>query len=477
MKKNEEDNGLKRQLSMTMCITLVMGAIIGSGIFTMTGTAIGYIGKAVPVAFITAAIFIIITNIPSIFQGGALPATGGSYVYVSRFVHPTFGYIHILNLIMGTFNIALMGTSAAMYFQPLMPSIPTKVTAAIFILLLAILGSFGVKISGIVQNIIIIIMIAALLTFIIPGLGAISSEFVTIGEALFPNTLEFAALWSAVAILRYSLMGGGIVFTLGDEVKNPGRTIPASFFIGTALVTLFYCLIGYISVGVAPLEVVANQPLSVSAALILGEHSGAFQFFLVGGALLATLTTLNGSFLIYSRTLYAAAKDLVLPGFLTTTNKFGVPIVAVWVCAFIGLTVVLLELTVTQLLSFVSIPGLLLGFIYYIPPIVISRKLPYCAKNAWFRLPSWLITLISVSSAILLFTLGKSLFDRMETSHYIGMLIFYGLGFVYWFLRLAYLKKQGIDLIANMKGFHPYWIELEEKYKNEELQRIATSDK
>lgn len=467
MKQNNGGEELKRHLSLTMCITLVMGAMIGSGIFTMTGTAIGYIGKPVPLAFITAAVFVLITNIPSIYQSGALPATGGSYVYVSRFVHPTFGYIHILNLIMGTFNIALMGTSAAMYFQPLMPSIPTHISAAIFILVLAIVSSFGVKISGILQNIIIGIMLLALLTFIIPGLGAVSSEFVTIGEALFPNTLEFAALWSAVAILRYSLMGGGIVFTLGGEVKNPGKTIPASFFIGTALVTLFYCLIGFVVVGVAPIEAVAHQPLSVSAALILGENSGAFKFFIVGGALLATLTTLNGSFLIYSRTLYAAAKDYVLPQVLTKTNKFGVPIVSVWVCAAIGLTVVLCKLTVTQLLSFVSIPGLILGFIYYIPPIVISRKLPYCAKNAWFKLPIWVIAPLSIGSAILLFSLGTSLFSRMQTSHYIGMIVFYGLGFVYWYFRLKYLKTKGIDLIANMKGFHPYWLELEEKYKKE----------
>lgn len=462
--KSPQEQGLKRSLSLSMCITLVMGAIIGSGIFTMTGTAIGMVGKSVPFAFICAALFVVITNIPAIFQSGALPATGGSYMYVSRFVHPTFGYIHILNALMGTFNIALMGTSAAIYLQPLIPSVPTHIVAAVFIILLAVAGTFGARISGMLQNIIIGIMAFALLTFIVPGLGKVSAEFVTIGEALFPRTLEFATLWSAIAILRYSLNGGGVVFALGDEVKNPGVTIPAAFFIGTALVTVFYCLIGYVTVGVLPLEIVANQPLSVAATAILGEGSGALKFFIVGGALLATLTTLNGSFMIYSRTMFAAARDGVLPKVLAKTNKYGVPYVSIWLCASIGLTVVLFQLTVNELLNFIAVPGLVLGFIYYIPPIMIATKLPNCAKNAWFKIPRFILIPLSIGSAVLLFSLGSTLFARMQPAHYIGMLVFYTLGFVYWFFRVKFLKKQGIDLIGNMKGLHPYWLELEAKY-------------
>ena len=462
---------LKRSLSLTMCVTLVMGAMIGSGIFTMTGTAIGMVGTKVPFAFLMASLFVLVTNIPAIFQSGALPATGGSYMYVSRFVHPTFGYIHILNSLMGTFNIALMATTASMYMQPLLPSVPTHITAAILIVVLAIAGNYGAKVSGMLQNIIIIIMGVALLTFIVPGFGKIEAEFVTIGEALFPGTLEFASLWSAIAILRYSLSGGGVVFTLGDEVKNPGFTIPAAFFIGTIIVTVFYCLIGYVTVGVLPLDQVANQPLSVAAAAILGENSGAFKFFIVGGALLATITTLNGSFMIYSRTMFAAARDGVLPKVLSKTNKHGVPHVAIGVCTLIGLTVVLLKLTVNELLNFIAIPGLVLGFIYYLPPIMIMKKLPNCAKNAWFKIPNFILAPLSIGSAVLLFSLGTTLFARMQPSHYIGMVVFYSLGFVYWFFRVRHLRKEGIDLIANMKGLHPYWIELEEKYARENAQK------
>ena len=61
-------------------------------------------------------------------------------------------------------------------------------------------------------------------------------------------------------------------------------------------------------------------------------------------------------------------------------------------------------------------------------------------------------------------SLGWSLFKRMKTSHYIGMLIFFGIGIVYWFIRTSYLKKKkNIDLVSNMKGLHPYWLELENK--------------
>ena len=464
---SQSSSEMKRTLSLLSCVTLVIGAMIGSGVFVFTGYGILLGGKSIGAAFIIASLLVLFTSLPNIYSAGAIPATGGQYMYVSRLVHPTVGYIHILNATIGIFNVALMGASFATYFKPFAPALDVRITACAAILVLAVAATYGAKISGMLQNVIVAIMLLALLSFVIPGLGKVQAQFVTVGEAFIPDWAQFAKVWAAVAILRYTLMGGGVIFPMGDEVKNPRVTLPAAFFIGTIIVTALYALIGYIAVGVMPFEEIAGKPLSVAAAVVLGENTGMFSFFVVGGAMLGILSTLNGSFMIYSRTHYAAAKDGIWPQVFAKLNKYGVPWVTVWTCAVVGFVVILGGLHVNDIMNFVAVPGLLMAFVYYIPPIMIAYKLPNCAKRAWFKIPQPLLIGICVISVIVMFTLGRTLFARMQPSHYIGMIIFYIIGFIYWFFRTNYMKKQGKDLIGNMKTLHPYWLEIENKLDNE----------
>lgn len=463
---SSQDTALKRSLTLPMCVSLVVGAIIGAGIFTTTGAGIKLVGTAVPFVFLLATVFVMVTNLPSIYQAGAIPATGGSYMYVSRFVHPIAGYVHIVSSTIGILNIAVMGISFATYLGRLFPASGAQTIMYVgsigVILALAVAQNFGAKMSGYVQYIITGLMMVALLVFIVPGMLAVSPEYVTFQKAFWPATVELSAVWSGLALLRYALQGGGVVFTLGDEVKNPRFTIPAAFFIGTLLVGIIYALIGWIDVGVLPLDQVAGQPLTVAAEKVLGT-GGWFSFFIVGGALLAIVTTLNGSFMIYSRTHFAAARDHIWPEVLMKTNKHKAPHVAIWLCAAIGIIAVLFfKDNLNDLLMFVSVPGLIMAFIYYIPPMMIQRRLPNCANRAWFKMPYWLLCAICIVSSVLTFYLGISLFSRLQPIHWIGMASVYVLGFVYYFFRHRWLKQnKGIDIIAASKGMHPYWLEVE----------------
>lgn len=457
----KEGEGLKRQLSFTMCIALAMGAIIGAGVFSYTGIGIQYAGTGVPIAFIAAGILVVFLTLPSIQLGSAIPATGGTYMYVSRFVHPVFGYVQVLNSLIGCLNIAIMSISFAQYFCALVPSANAKIVGAIICIGLATISTFGAKITGNVQKWIVAILVVALGIFIFGGIPHIKPEYMSFSK-MFKPLGGLAGLWAAMAIVRYTLQGGTIVMALGDEVENPGKTIPRAFFIGTAAVTLLYAIVAYVTVGVAPMNEVAGQPLSVAASVFL--TGGWFSAFIVGGALLATLTTLNGSYLIYSRIHYAAAKDGIWPSIFKKTNKYGVPYVTLWACTLMGLIPILTGMDLSDILKIVAVPGLLLSFIYYIPSMLLPSKLPNCHKNAWFHMSKTVTIVICVISVIISCSLGMSLFSTMKKNHYIGMIIFFGIGLIYWFIRIWYLKKyKDTDLVANMKGYHPYWIEKEKE--------------
>lgn len=450
---------LKRDLSLTMCMTLAIGAIIGAGIFSFTGIAINFAGPAVPIAFLAAGVLTIFMTLPSMQLGSAIPATGGSYMYVSRFVHPIFGYIQVLNTLIGSLNIAVMSISFSQYFVMLAPKADKRIVAITVILVFATASTFGVKIAGWVQNLMVGVMIIALLIYIIPGFSHIDPQNFTLAK-MFTPLGGLAGLWGAIAILRYTTQGGTIVMALGDEVKNPGFTIPFSFFAGTIIVTIIYAFVGVVAVGVLPFAQVAGKPLAVSAKVLL--NGGWFTFFIVGGGLFAITTTLNGSFLVYSRLHYAAAKDGIWPEVFTKLNKQRVPYVTLWTCSILSIIVVAFNISLVDVFKIVAVPGMLLSVIYYIPPILLPKKLPNCYKKAWFHMPQWLNIIVCVSSVILSTSFGITLFKTMKTSYWIGMIIFFIVGFIYWGVRINYLKKkQNRNIVAEMKGLHPYWQQIE----------------
>lgn len=452
MKKNNK-------VSLSMAITLSIGAIIGSGIFVFTGYGIGYAGTAVPLAFVLAAFFTVFMTLPSIQLGSGIPATGGSYNYTSRFTHPFFGYVQILNSLIGALNLAVMSIAFAAYFGTLFNIENVTLIAAIALLSLSIVGTFGIRMSGRVQQIIVIILVVSLGIYFFSGVDNLSSEYITLKKVFTPLG-GLAGLWSAIAIVRYTLQGGTISLTFAEEMENPGRDVPLSFFIGTFVTAIIYALIAIICVGTAAYEQIAWQPLSASAAIIMNEPW--LSIFLVGGGMIATLTTLNGSVLIYSRIHWAAARDGIWPTLLKKQNKHGVPYVTLWICTTVALIIILFQIDLGRIFNLVAVPALLLGPIYMIPGALFPFKLPNCHSKAYFKMNKWLTVAVAVISAGLSLKLGWSLFARMQQSDYIGMLVFFGIGVVYWFIRVWWLKKyKNIDLVAQMKGYHPLWLEKE----------------
>ncbi len=448
----------KKKLSLSMAIALAMGAIIGSGIFVFTGYAIGLAGTGVPLAFIIAACLTIYMTLPSMQVGSAIPATGGSYMYVSRFVHPFLGYIQILNTLIGSLNIAVMSLAFSAYFVKLVPGADLYISAAVIAVVFAGIGTFGVRMSGRLQQIIVAILVLALGIYIFGGFSHIDPTHVTPAKVFQPLG-GFAGLWAAIAIVRYTLQGGTIVLALGNEIENPGRNIPLTFFLATFITAIIYALVGYVTVGVGPYELIANKPLADAAQLFL--QGPWMTFFLLGGGILATLTTLNGSFLIYSNVHWAAARDGIWPKFFAKRNPHNVPHRTLWTVTLVSLLIILARIELGRIFMIVAVPGLLLSAIYYLPSLLLPEKLPNCHKNAYFKMNKTTNYIVCITSVGLSMWLGWSLFKRMQPQDYKAMLIFFVIGIVYWFIRINFLKKQGTDLIADMKAYPDIWLEKE----------------
>jgi len=450
------------RVSLSMAVTLSIGAIIGSGIFVYTGFGVQYCGAAIPLAFVLAAILTCFMTLPSMQLGSAIPATGGTYMYVSRFTHPFFGFIQILNSLIGTLNIGILTGTFGVYFAAAFLSnsvIGGRIAGVVMLVILAVIATKGIRLSGRLQQVIVLILCGSLIIYTLSGFNDLNSEYFTFAKMMKPLG-GISGLWAAIAVVRYTLQGGTIALAYAEEMENPGRDVPLSFFIGVGVTAVIYAVVGWIFVATAPYDVIAGKSLSVSAEMIM---SGVWlKIFLVGGGMLATMTTLNGSLIMYPRIHWAAARDGIWPEIFAKKNKNNVPAIILWLVTAVGVAVTMSGVSVIALFKWVSVPALLIGPIYMIPGAILPFKLPNCHKKAYFRMNKWVTLVISIISAGISFTLGLSIFKRMTTASWIGMICFFTAGTIYWFIRTNYLKKKkDIDLVKKMRGYHPLWLEIE----------------
>lgn len=297
----------EKKLSLGTSMMLGMGSIIGAGVFMTTPVAVELVGHGVVWAFILAAILLSLKMLPQVVVSSALPANGANYMHLSRLVHPAFGMVEAFNwVLIGTMNIASMSLAFAYYFKAIFPASSGQVIAIACVLLFSVIATFGARISGFVQNILMVVLLIALAMYIFFGLQNIT--YATVKSVIAP-TIKIGGLWAAIGILNNTLMGGNVVMSFADEIKNPGKTIPIAFFGGTFIVAIVYALIAYVTVGVVPWQEVESlagvAETFLSPALLL--------FFISGGALLAIVTSINGCMLMYSRAHAAAAKDSLFP--------------------------------------------------------------------------------------------------------------------------------------------------------------------
>lgn len=445
------------KMSAFSCITMAVGAIIGAGLFSALPLGITMVGHKVGWAFIAAAIFVCLKTLPSLYLQSSLPVSGSSYMYLARLVHPSVGYVQSLNSIIGTLNIAVMSMTFANYFSQLFPNAELNATviAVVCALFFSVIGTFGAKFTGTLQNIIVALLVSALGIYIVKGMPAVDHA-ANIADFIAP-TADFFGIWGAVAILNYTLQGGAIVGSFADEVENPGRTIPLSFFGATIIVTLIYIVIGYITVSVGPIGD-ANGGYNLGAIAGTFMSANLVRYFIVAGALFGTITTLNGSLMIYSRLHFVGAKDGIWPKVLTKTNKYNVPYISLWASSIFAIGMMLTGINLSDVLKIVSVPGLLLGIVFYIPPIIFEKRYPNAAARASIKLSRPVNIALCIFSVVMSIYMGFSLLKSLTASKVISMAIFYCAGYVYYFVRWKYMKdKHGIDIIQNAKGSVPQW--------------------
>lgn len=452
----------QEKMGFWSCILMGIGSIIGASIFASTPIAIKIVGgHGIIIGFILAALFVFIKSIPEIILGISLPATGGSYMYLSRLVHPVLGAVNAFTqLAIGVLKIATMALTFSTYFKYIVPSCPEVVSASVAVVIFTIISCFGLRISSMVQNICVAVLVVALGCYV--GLGWGHTD-VTITE-MITDTVQLSALWAGMGIMHGSLIGANVLVYSAEEIENPGRDIPLAYLISTLLTALFYALIGYITVGVVETQggmkaVYGISNLADVSKMFMGN--GMFLFFIAGGALLAVVTSINSAMMMFARITFAAARDGLFPKAISNVNQHGTPVVSLWFNSILAILSIVSGYDLEDVVKLTSIPGLFLTPLTFLAVFTIKYKYPNCYSRRSIRTPHWLNCILTAISIAACLILGWYVFGTMESRHYILMAVFYGVSLIYTIIRYFYLKSKGISLLSDMKKLYQPWEKME----------------
>jgi basic amino acid/polyamine antiporter, APA family len=307
---------LRRELGLLDAVGIGFGAIIGAGIFVVTGVAAGMAGPALIAALAIAGVAAAANALSSAQLAATFPQAGGTYEYGYRLLGawPGFiaGYMFLVSKIAaaGTVAIGLAG-----YTVQIAPMLPSRVLAVSAVLAFTTLNYFGIRRSSRANLIIVIISLSTLLLFIVFGLFAFDSR------ALRPFAPGgWQGILRASAVLFFAYTGYARIATLGEEVHDPKRTIPRA-----VLVTIGGAIALYVAVGIAAVGSAGASALAASSAPLhtaaVATGSAWLPAVVSLGALTAMLGVILSQILGLSRMTFAMARRHDLPDWLGAVHE------------------------------------------------------------------------------------------------------------------------------------------------------------
>ena len=332
-------------------MALGIGGTVGGGIYVLIGAAAGDAGPAALVAFGIAFLAALMIALPYAELACRYPLAGGGYAFARAVFGPHVGFLMgwgfwgAYLFISGYVTLGFGG-----YFHSVTGMPPILAAVGLVGVCLGI-NLLGVRVTGVVQALVIGIALLGLLGFGFWGLPSVDIDHL---EPFAPHGLSGVLVASLLAFLAFG--GFDMVAAAGEEIAKPERNLPRAILITLGAVLGLYLLVTFVAVGVLPSTSLGSStaPLADAAESFGG---GAARSLVLAAALLTTAATANAVLVVTSRISFAMARDEVMPRALALVSaRSGAPWVALTTSAAL-----LAAVALTGSVSFVASVG---GFIY-----------------------------------------------------------------------------------------------------------------
>lgn len=433
----------KTKLGLPLVSFIVLGMMLGGGIFVYTGLVFEMTGPALPLAFGLAVIPVFISMLPLAMLGAAAPISGANYMYPSRMVSPVLAFSGIWVYALASFfgQLPLYVIATGKYLQTLKPDLPLIPVAIGILTLFYLINLLGIKLAAQVQGVLLASLLIALIAFSFGSIDKVQGIHFEHFFAKGPGSIMLG-----VGLLTFTYFGANGVIELGSEIKNPGKTIPRAFFLAFPLVCLLYIGVSIGTVGSLDPEKIlgSTDPLIQAAENNLSR--GLFVFFILGGAILALLTTLNALFLIGTRSLLMIVQDRLLPDWLgRLSSKKQVPfrlLTLIWLLSILG---VLSGFSLETFASYAALGGLVIFLPILLAARVFPKKYPDLYARSGFRLSKFWLNFTVITGILMVLFFGLIILVDLGSVLKSGLFLLFiasGIFFFYW--RKSWLRKKGL---------------------------------
>lgn len=343
--------GLKRVLGPLDLTMLGIGAIVGTGIFVLTGTGALTAGPALSLSFVIAALACCFAALSYAEFSSAIPVSGSIYTYayatLGELVAWMIGWDLMLEYGLATSAVSV-GWSG--YFQSLAAGfglhLPVVLTAApgavagvetwfnlpafLIMLVITFLLSMGVRESARINNLMVAVKVGVVLLFI--GVGAFHVKPAN-WQPFMPFGLP--GVFSAAALVFFAFIGFDAVTSAAEEVKNPRRDLPIGIIGSLAVCTLLYVAVSSIMTGIVPFAEFAGVDHPVSLALQFAGENWVAGFVDLG-AILGMTTVILVMAYGQTRIIFAMSRDGLLPSRLSRIHpRFSTPFLCTWLVGIV----------------------------------------------------------------------------------------------------------------------------------------------
>jgi APA family basic amino acid/polyamine antiporter len=383
---------LKRDLGIWSAAAIVVGTVIGSGIFLVPKTMVLNVGSPAMVfaVWIVGGLLSLFGALSYAELSAAMPEAGGEYVYLREAYGPFWGFVYgwTQMWVAKSGSIATLATGFFLYLGHFRPELEgvwisspltikyRQLCAMALILFLAFINYFGVKIGGEVQIAVTVIKVALIAGIIIFGLGTGHGNFANYQQSIVASPGGVVGFFGALVAALWAYDGWNNVSMVSSEIRNPQRNLPLALILGTLAVIAIYLLANVAYFFVLP-------PASVASTdLVAGEMMG--RIFPTWGAgavsvtvMISIFAALNGSILSGSRVPFAMARDgLFFRPIAHIHPQYRTPSVSILTLSGWGALLVIISGEYDQLFTYVIFSSVILYGMATASVIVLRYKRP-----------------------------------------------------------------------------------------------------
>jgi APA family basic amino acid/polyamine antiporter len=436
------ENKPTKKLGLWMSTSLVIGNMIGAGIFLMPAALAAYGGISIFGWLFSAIGALLLATVFSRLSKLVRNKNGGPYVYTKEGLGDFAGFLVAWGYWISTWvanaAITIAFVSALTVFFPVLGTnaLYAVVLGLTTIWFLTWINSKGIRESGKLQVVTTLLKLIPLVLVIIGGIFFFNADnFIPFNPSTETN---MAAIAITATMTLYAFLGVESATIPAGNVENPKKTIPKATMLGTIITTLVYVLSTVVVMGMIPSDILSQSPAPFADAMdiIAGEWG---RGLVAAGAAIAAFGALNGWILIQGQIAMATAKDDLFPRIFRRENKNGVPALGIIIGSILTSIVMLMNYSDGLVEQFkfiillstlcVLVPYLFTSAAYVL--ILAERKLP---NMKWF--PE-----IILASLAFIFSLW-AIYGAGEEAVFFGfLLLLAGIPFYVW---MKYRNKSKI---------------------------------